>query len=212
MESFFVTAEEKSESHKEKIGKRLREVEFQYRLASGNQKQLLEDRLTRLSGNMALIKIGGLSETEQQEIKDKLTDGLNAVRNIMEYGALPGGGAALVHASRMLESFPKVEEEEINNGLQILKEAIRAPMIHIINNGKLSGDYYVISLLEKHTDPWIGYCLNREKFGNMKDFGVLDSFHNIKNIMQDAVSIGSMLLTTECVIYRNKRYTRKPFA
>lgn len=205
-ETFFISSEKKSDRHSARIAKRLREVEYNFRISTGNQKKLLEDRVSRLSGNMGLIKIGGNSEAEQKEIKDKLTDGLNAVRNVMEYGALPGGGAALVHSSKILDFLPKHPEEDIQNGIMLMKEVVMEPMKFILDNAKLSGSYHVQKLLEDHQDPWIGYCARTNKYGNMMDLGVIDSFHNIKNILIDASSIGSMLLTTECVIYRNKRY------
>lgn len=207
-ETFFIASEHKTESHEHRLGKRLREVEFAYRTASGNLKMVLEDRVSRLSGNMALIKIGGRSEAEQKEVKDKLTDGLNAVRNVMEYGALPGGGAALLHASKVLDYLPTHPEEDIQNGVMLMKEVLREPMRFIIDNGKLDGAHCVETLASKYQDPWIGYCAKTDQFGNMLDLGVIDSFHNIKNILIDATSVGSMLLTTECVIYRNRRYAR----
>lgn len=209
METFFITKENKSEAHQARIAERLRNAEFEFRTASGARKQLLEDRVTRLSGNMALIKIGGSSEAEQQETKDKLTDGLNAVRNVLEYGALPGGGASLVHASKILEFVPKEKEQDLNNGVQLMREVLREPMKFILDNGGLTGNFYIEKLLDEYDDPWIGFDVRREKFGDMQELGVIDSYHNLKNILLDAVSIGSMLLTTECVIHRVKRYTRK---
>jgi chaperonin GroEL len=211
METFFITKEDKTESHRQKIADRLRTAEFEYRTASGTKKQLLEDRVTRLSGNMALIKIGGNSESEQHETKDKLTDGLNAVRNVLEYGALPGGGASLVHASKILEFVPKEKEEDLNNGVQLLREVLREPMKFIINNAGLNGLYHIENLLEKYDDPWIGFDVRKEAYGDMQVLGVIDSYHNLKNILLDAISIGSMLLTTECVVHRVKRYTRRLF-
>lgn len=209
-ETFFVTSEDKSESHRMRIEKRLRDTEFLYRTSETLAgRQLLEERVNRLSGLLALIKIGGDSKVEQQEIKDKLTDGLNAVRNTLEYGALPGGGAALVHASKILDMYPREADEDFNNGILLLKECIRAPMRAIISNGGLASEYYVKRLLEEEVDPWTGFCLNSRRFGDMMDLGIIDSFHNLRNILIDAVSIGSMLLTTECVVYRNKRYRRR---
>ena len=169
---------------------------------------VLEDRVSRLSGNMALIKIGGRSEAEQKEVKDKLTDGLNAVRNVMEYGALPGGGAALLHASKVLDFLPVHEDEDIQNGIALMRDVLREPMRLIIENGKMDGAHWVETLASKYQDPWVGYCARTQRFGNMLELGVVDSFHNLKNILIDATSVGSMLLTTECVIYRNKRYER----
>jgi len=207
-ETFFIANEHKTDTHEHRLAKRLREVEFAYRTASGNLKMVLEDRVSRLSGNMALIKIGGRSEAEQKEVKDKLTDGLNAVRNVMEYGALPGGGAALLHASKVLDFLPVHPEEDIQNGIMLMKEVLREPMRFIIDNGKVNGAYCVETLASEYQDPWIGYCARTDRFGNMLDLGVIDSFHNIKNILIDATSVGSMLLTTECVIHRSKRYAR----
>lgn len=211
METFFITSEDKTPEHRRRIDERLREVEYEYRVATGNKKQVLEDRLTRLSGNMALIKIGGNSEAEQKEVKDKLTDGLNAVRHVMEYGALPGGGAALVHASKILKILPRGTDEEVNNGITLMEEVLREPMRYIVENCGEHGSYYVDQILNNYVDPWWGYDVRRKEFGNMKDLGVLDSFHNLKNILIDASSIGSLLLTTECIVHRTKRYTRKLF-
>lgn len=209
LETFFVGREHKGEEMARELAERVRTIEYQYRVATGNKKQLLEDRLTRLSGKMGLIKIGGESEVEKQETKDKLTDGLNAVRNVKEYGGVPGGGAALVHASKVLSILPSSGDQDVDWGVQLLGEVVREPMRLILANAGLGGGSQIHKLLEE-ADPWVGYDLNKQTFGDMLSLGVVDSFHNLRNILLDATSVGGMLLTTECVVYRPERYTPTP--
>lgn len=210
-ETFFISAENKPRAHLARLSARIAEIESQYRGASRLQLMACEERLNRLTGSMAMIKIGGLSEPEQQEAKDKLVDGLNAVRNILDYGGLPGGGAALVHATRLLDIVPRQENQDVQNGLELMKEVFREPMKCIVDNSGRSGRFVVEELLQNYDDPWIGYDVNREQFGDMASLGVIDSLHNLKNALIDACSIGSMMLTTEVVVSRKTRYNRTHF-
>lgn len=205
METFFITKEKKTKEHIEKIDKRVDLIKSHLEKATGVKKQLLEDRLNRLAQNLLLIKIGGRFEVEQHETKDKLTDALNSVTNCIKYGILPGGGAALLHASRILQ-FVSADNEDEQAGIELLKEICQEPMFHLCDNQGLNGRHFVEKLLEEQIDPWIGFDIKKKRFGNMREMGIIDSYWNLKNILTDACSVGGMLLTSSAVVSRTNRY------
>ena len=111
-EMLFIGPRKRTEAQKEALLDRINLVEAQYNNAESHKKVLYEDRLNRLTGNICLISIGGTIDTERQEINDKMVDGLNSVKNSMRYGVVPGGGAALLHASKILDFLELKNEEE----------------------------------------------------------------------------------------------------
>lgn len=102
MESFILSKTDKNESHKANLKNRIEQILFEYNSSGGKGKMILEQRLALLQGNIAMFRLGGGTKIEQQEIKDKLVDALNSVRNAMKNGVVPGGGTALLHASKLL--------------------------------------------------------------------------------------------------------------
>jgi chaperonin GroEL len=115
--------------------------------SSRERNYLIEKRINRLQGNISIIKIGGRNKTEQNEIRDKLIDGLNAVRNSVIGGVSPGGGSAFVHASKILDFF-KLQNEEEQAGVEILKYALREPFKKIVSNSGENGEYKLHKLLK----------------------------------------------------------------
>lgn len=209
-ECFIVSVEKKNLVHKAKLENRVQEVETELLTSSGNKKLLLEERLSRLGGNIALFRLGGNTKIEQQEIKDKLVDGLNSIKSSMKYGVVPGGGSALIHASKILE-FLKLDDFDEQAGVTLLKEVCQEPTKWVCNNAGDNGGYIVHKQLEED-DCWNGYCLRQKKIGNMWDMGVIESYSNLRNILQDAIGTGGMLLTTETLVANVKNYKPPPMS
>lgn len=135
---------------------------------------------------------------------DKIIDTLNAVRNSLIKGILPGGGVALLHASFLLDNF-KVKNIDEQIGVDILKLAIKWPFLCLLENAGVVSKFYEYEV--KSSDNFrIGYDLKTNKVVDMIDAGILDSYQNISSYLHDACSIGGLLLTTECMIINNKYY------
>lgn len=169
---------------------------------------LYENRINRMQGIMGLIKIGGRNEVERNEIRDKVVDGLNALRNAALGGVVPGGGSCLVHSSKILD-FLKLSSPDEQAGVTIFKNAIQKPFVQLINNSGRNGTYYLHKLLQEE-DLWTGYSLEQDSFVNMLEEGIIDSQKNIIGLLNDSASIGSILLTTEVMISKTKAYFPKP--
>merc|ERR1711957_891193 len=140
--------------------------------SSEYEKDNLKDRLAKLSGGVAVIKVGGASEVEVSEIKDRLNDALNATRAAVEEGIVPGGGVALLHASRTLDNVD-FESFDKNVGRDIVKQAVRVPMMAIAQNAGKEGVVVVEHLL-KQTDESIGYNAQTGEYVDMLAAGIMD--------------------------------------
>ena len=136
----FIGPQKRSETEKRALQDRIGLVEAQYNNAESHKKVIYEDRLNRLTGNVCLISVGGTTDTERQEINDKLVDGLNSVKNSMLHGVVPGGGAALLHASKILD-FLDLKNEEEKLGVELMKRICRVPLKVLCENSGISGDY-----------------------------------------------------------------------
>ena len=154
--------------------------------------------------NFILI-LGGRTEIEQQETKDKLVDGLNSVKNSLNGGIVAGGGATLVHASRILE-FVEGPNQDISAGVAIAREACLEPIKILCENAGLDGDYIATRLADEIFEPTFGFNLISEEFEDLVEAGVIDSAENLKNILHDALSVGGMMLTSEAIVYCPNRY------
>jgi chaperonin GroEL len=161
-----------------------------------------------MQGIMGLIKIGGRTEIERNEIRDKIVDGLNALRNAALGGVVPGGGSSLVHASKILD-LVKLSCPDEQAGVLIFKNAIQKPFVQLIDNSGQNGAFYLHKLLQEE-DLWTGYSLKSDSFVNMLEEGIIDSQKNIIGLLNDSASIGSILLTTEVMISNTKAYFPKP--
>ena len=203
-ECFLQASTNKTKEHEDRIRNRLEELTYEFDLAPGNRKMILEERITRLQGKIALFRIGGETKIEQQEVKDKLIDALNSVKNTMHNGFLPGGGSALLHASK-IQDFLKFEDMDEQAGITLLQEVCREPCKWICDNKGLNGSFIAYKLLQSD-DPWHGYDVNKQEFGNMYEMGVIESYSNLKSILYDTISTGGMLLTTESLVSNIKNY------
>lgn len=187
--------EENVKQHCEKLRKQINLSVDNYQI------QQLQDRIAKLSGGVATIKVGAMTETELKDKKLRLEDALNATRAAVDEGIVPGGGASLVFLSQKLDDWAKVnlKDDELVGAL-ILTQAIRTPLDKILSN---SGIRWTLPLVEhiKNTPFNIGFNAETEEYVDMFEAGVIDPAKVTRSALQNAASIAGMVLTTECVIF-----------
>ncbi|KAA8550662.1 hypothetical protein F0562_002346 [Nyssa sinensis] len=169
---------------------------------SDYDKEKLQERLAKLSGGVAVLKIGGASETEVSEKKDRVTDALNATKAAVEEGIVPGGGVALLYASKELENLQTANFDQ-KIGVQIIQNALKAPVHTIASNAGVEGAVVVGKLLEQD-NPDLGYDAAKGEYVNMVKEGIIDPLKVIRTALVDAASVSSLLTTTEAVVVELK--------
>lgn len=186
------------------IKKRVETLESQIKNAAGHTYQVdnIKERVSRLTGGIAVFKVGGASESEVKEKKDRVEDAINAVRSALAEGVVAGGGAALVQAGKELPELlmgDLIEEEKV--GINIVREAIKSPLIQILqNSGDMDRYYEIITYLEKN-GVMCGYdALKRKLVPNMLEQGIIDPAKVVRSALQQAASASGTLLTTEVTI------------
>ncbi|KAI3678742.1 hypothetical protein L6452_38045 [Arctium lappa] len=165
---------------------------------SDYDKEKLQERLAKLSGGVAVLKIGGASEAEVGEKKDRVTDALNATKAAVEEGIVPGGGVALLYASKELENLPTANFDQ-KIGVQIIQNALKSPVYTIACNAGVEGAVVVGKLLEQD-NPDLGYDAAKGQYVDMVKEGIIDPLKVIRTALVDAASVSSLLTTTEAVI------------
>nr|CAA77646.1 chaperonin hsp60 [Arabidopsis thaliana] len=165
---------------------------------SDYDKEKLQERLAKLSGGVAVLKIGGASEAEVGEKKDRVTDALNATKAAVEEGILPGGGVALLYAARELEKLPTANFDQ-KIGVQIIQNALKTPVYTIASNAGVEGAVIVGKLLEQD-NPDLGYDAAKGEYVDMVKAGIIDPLKVIRTALVDAASVSSLLTTTEAVV------------
>ena len=168
------------------------------------EKEKLQDRIAKLSGGIAVIRIGAVTETEMKDKKLRLEDAINATRAAVEEGIVPGGGATLTHLSENLLTWAKnnLQEDELVGAL-IIARAIVAPLRRIAENAGINGAVIIEQVQQQEFE--IGYNAAINKFGNMYEEGVVDPAKVTRSGIQNATSIASMILTTECIIVEQEK-------
>jgi chaperonin GroEL len=174
---------------------------------SDYDREKLQERLAKLSGGVAVIYAGAASEIEMKEKKDRFDDALHATRAAIEEGIVPGGGVAFIRAIKAIEKLKGSNEDE-NTGIQIIKRALEEPLRQIVENAGLEGSVIVQKVKEGKDD--FGFNANTEEYENLYQAGVIDPTKVARVALENAASIASMLLTTECVIVTHKE--EKPAA
>jgi chaperonin GroEL len=165
---------------------------------SDYDKEKLHERLAKLSGGVAVLKIGGASEVEVNEKKDRVTDALNATKAAVEEGIVPGGGVALLYASRDLDKIPTANFDQ-KVGVQIIQNALKMPTYTIAANAGVEGAVVVGKLLEQNNLD-IGYDAARDEYVDMVKAGIIDPVKVIRTALTDAASVSSLMTTTEAVV------------
>jgi chaperonin GroEL len=166
--------------------------------SSDYDREKLQERLAKLSGGVAVIKVGGSSELEVKERKDRVEDALHATRAAMEEGILPGGGTALLYASKALDSLDPVKDDQ-RRGIDIVRRALQAPLRQIAENAGYDGGVVVGRLLDER-DENLGFNAQSERYENLFQSGVIDPTKVVRTALQDAASIAGLLITTEVAV------------
>ena len=183
---------------KDDIKGRINEIKAQVdKTTSDYDKEKLQERLAKLSGGVAILYIGAATEVEMKEKKDRVDDALHATRAAVEEGIVAGGGVALIRAVSALEKI-KVDNEDQATGINIIKNAIEAPLRTIVLNSGLEGSVIVQKVKEGKDD--YGYNAREDKYENMFAAGIIDPTKVTRLALENAASIASLLLTTECVV------------
>jgi chaperonin GroEL len=165
---------------------------------SDYDKEKLQERLAKLSGGVAVLKVGGATEVEVKERKDRVEDALAATRAAVEEGVVAGGGVTLLHASQTLTTL-KVENKDQQAGIEIVIEALKDPLKQIVENAGENGGVVVGKLLE-HKDKNFGFNAQDMQYVDMIKAGIIDPAKVVRTALQDAASVASLIITTETLI------------
>jgi len=165
---------------------------------SDYDKEKLQERLAKLAGGVAVIKVGGATEMEVKERKDRVDDALNATRAAVEEGILPGGGVALIRSQKVLERLNAANDDQ-KVGINIVRRAIQAPARQIAENAGEDGAVVVGKIVDKD-DYAFGYNAATGEYGNLVKQGVIDPAKVVRTALQDAASVAGLLITTEAMV------------
>ncbi|RZO34051.1 MAG: chaperonin GroEL, partial [Hyphomicrobiales bacterium] len=165
---------------------------------SDYDKEKLQERLAKLSGGVAVIKVGGATEIEVKEKKDRVDDALNATRAAVEEGVLPGGGVALLRCTKAIKALTDTNAD-IQAGINIVLKALEAPIRQISENAGVEGSIVVSKVLENNTHSF-GFDAQTETYTDLVKAGIIDPTKVVRTALQDAASVASLLITTEAMI------------
>ena len=178
-----------------RIGQIKRQIED---TTSDYDKEKLQERLAKLAGGVAVLRVGGSTEVEVKEKKDRVDDALNATRAAVEEGIVPGGGVALLKASKALDGF-KGDNDDQEAGVAIVRRALQAPIRQIAENSGVEGSIVVGKVLE-NGDASFGFNAQTEEYGDLVQMGVIDPAKVVRTALQDAASVAGILITTEAAV------------
>ncbi|WP_099827720.1 chaperonin GroEL [Oceaniglobus indicus] len=165
---------------------------------SDYDKEKLQERVAKLAGGVAVIRVGGMTETEVKERKDRVDDALNATRAAVQEGIVVGGGVALVQGAKSLDGL-KGENNDQDIGISIVRKALEAPLRQIAENSGVDGSV-VAGKIRESDDLKFGFNAQTEEYGDMFKFGVIDPAKVVRHALQDAASIAGLLITTEAMV------------
>ena len=187
------------EGAKEDIDARVAQIMAQLEETTSEfDKEKLQERLAKLAGGVAVIRVGAATETEMKEAKLRMEDALNATRAAVEEGVVSGGGSAYIHASKKVAELVKTLSGDEKIGAQIILKALEAPLFHIAYNAGLEGAVIINKVRESEVGT--GFDAYKEEYVNMIDAGILDPAKVTRSALQNATSVASTLLTTESVV------------
>jgi chaperonin GroEL len=180
---------------KKEIEGRVAQIKVQIdETTSDYDKEKLQERLAKLAGGVAVIKVGGATEVEVKERKDRVDDALNATRAAVEEGVVAGGGVALLRAAQAI--VVKGENDDQNTGINIVKRALQSPIRQIAENAGVEGSIVVGKVLDRQGAAF-GYDAQNDEYGDMFEKGIIDPAKVVRTALQDAASIAGLLITTE---------------
>ena len=166
--------------------------------SSDYDREKLQERVAKLAGGVAVIRVGGMTEVEVKERKDRVDDALNATRAAVQEGVIVGGGVALVQGGKALEGLEGVNADQ-NAGIAIVRRAIEAPLRQIAENAGVDGAV-VAGKVRESSDPAFGFNAQTEEYGDMFSFGVIDPAKVTRTALEDAASVAGLLITTEAMV------------
>jgi chaperonin GroEL len=184
---------------KEGIEARISQIKKQIEdTTSDYDKEKLQERLAKLAGGVAVIRVGGATEVEVKEKKDRVDDALNATRAAVEEGIVPGGGVALLKASKILDGMVGDNQDQ-TAGIAIVRRALQAPIRQISENAGVEGSIVVGKVLE-NASATFGFNAQTEEYVDLVQAGVIDPAKVVRTALQDAASIAGLMITTEAAI------------
>ncbi|MEG0579833.1 MAG: TCP-1/cpn60 chaperonin family protein, partial [Niameybacter sp.] len=187
------------EGDKKAIEGRIKQIRAQIEETTSDfDKEKLQERLAKLAGGVAVIRVGAATETEMKEAKLRLEDALAATRAAVEEGIVAGGGSAYIHAAKKVSVLAEQLEGDEKTGVQIILKALESPLYHIAANAGLEGA--VITNKVKELKAGMGFDAYKEEYVDMVKAGILDPAKVTRSALQNATSVASTLLTTESVV------------
>lgn len=197
-----------SKADKDQLAARVEELNAQLaNVENDYDKEFLKERIAKLTGGVAVIRVGGSSEVEVEEKKDRIDDALGATRAAIEAGIVLGGGCALLHAAQKLEmSDLDIKNMDEKAGVDIMLEAIKQPLKHIVTNAGKSGDYVTETVITNASDnPTFGYNAATEQYGDMFEMGIIDPVKVTKSALLNAASVATLLLTSKTILMKQNQ-------
>ena len=187
------------EGSKDAIAARIASIKKQVEETTSDfDREKLQERLAKLAGGVAVIRVGAATETEMKEAKLRLEDALAATKAAVEEGIISGGGSAYIHASKEVAKLADKLEGDEKTGAQIVLKALEAPLFHIAANAGLEGSVIINKV--KESEVGVGYDALKDEYVNMVDAGILDPAKVTRSALQNATSVASTLITTESVV------------
>ncbi|MCU6696189.1 chaperonin GroEL [Laedolimicola ammoniilytica] len=191
---------------KEDIQQRIAQIRAQIEETKSDfDREKLQERLAKLAGGVAVIRVGAATETEMKEAKLRMEDALSATKAAVEEGIIAGGGSAYIHATKQVAKLLDTTEGDEKTGVKVILKALEAPLFHISANAGLEGAVIINKVRE--SDPGVGFDALNEEYVNMVDAGILDPAKVTRSALQNATSVASTFLTTESCVANIKEET-----
>ncbi len=191
---------------KEAIESRIHQIRGQIEETTSEfDKEKLQERLAKLAGGVAVIRVGAATETEMKEAKLRMEDALNATRAAVEEGIIAGGGSAYIHASKEVQKLAETLEGDEKTGAKVILKALESPLYYIVANAGLEGAVIINKV--KESEQGIGFDAAAEEYVDMVESGILDPVKVTRSALQNATSVAATLLTTESVVANIKEET-----
>ncbi len=175
---------------------------------SDYDREKLQERLAKLAGGVAVIRVGGATEVEVKEKKDRVDDALNATRAAVEEGIVPGGGVALLRARKAVEKLSS-DNADVEAGIKIVLRALEQPIRQIVENAGVEGSIVVAKVLENKSDTF-GFDAQNETYGDLVAAGIVDPTKVVRTALQDAASVAGLLVTTEAMVAEHPKKESAP--
>ena len=190
----------------ESIQTRIEEIQYQIEKATSSfEQEKLQERLAKFVGGVAVVHVGGLTETEMKEKKDRVDDALHATKAALEEGIVSGGGMALLYSQEDVMSSLENGNLDYNFGLKLVQQACKKPFEQILTNaGKTETEAQILAYeFEGNSNPWAGYNIKTDSYTSMKEAGIIDPVKVTRSALQNAASVAGTVLLTECVVVDN---------